>query len=393
MDTLISNSLASPRHHLPMAEDFLLWPPALQVFGYRIVDQLFASRTIHAGNAPIPLLRGPEISPEYTYRDTRHDTHAFMDRNRIAGLLILKDGKIRMERYGLGLQENERWSTMSTVKSMTAILTGAAVQDGLMRLDDAAAHYLPALRGSAYDDVSIRHLLTMSSGVRWNEDYGDRHSDVNRYSKLLADRIPGGVLNHMRTLERIHPPGEHWNYNTGDTFVLGAALTAAVGTSLADYMSQKIWQPCGMEYNAFYTLESEDGQEIGGSRAGMALRDFGRFAEFVRNDGIANGQRVLPEGWVDAAGDRAFHFSEEYLQQTPRWQSSRLNGYGYSWWIDQDGAMIAHGFAGQRIYIHHEERLCMVTLAAFPQAAYTGPAEHDHYAEMTAWTDAVIAAF
>lgn len=391
MDTPISSAQAMPRQHLPVAEDFLLWPPALQVFGYRIVDRLFASRPIHANRSAHALERGAEIAPQYMYDGALLSTEAFMDRNRVAGLLVLKDGQIRLERYGLGLREDERWSTMSTVKSMTAMLTGAAIQDGSMRLDEVVTHYLPALRGSAYDDVTLRHLLTMSSGVRWNEDYGDRHSDVNRYSKLLADRIPGGVLNYMRTLDRIHPPGEHWNYNTGDTFVLGAAITAAVGTTLADYMSRKIWQPCGMEFEAFYTLESEGGQEIGGSRAGIALRDFGRFAEFVRNGGVVQGERVLPEGWVDAAGEPAFLFSEEHLQQNPRWRASQLTGYGYSWWIDRHGAMIAHGFAGQRIYIHRAKRLCIVTLAAFPQAAYTGPAEHDHYADTTAWTDAVMA--
>ena len=138
-------------------------------------------------------------------------------------------------------------------------------------------HTVSALRGSAYEGVTLRHVMTMSSGVRWNEDYTDRNSDVNRYSKSLADKVPGGVLRLMASLPRAHQPGATFLYNSGDTYLLGAALTQAIGKPLADYMSEKIWRPAGMECDAFYTLESEGGQEIGGSRAGMVLRDFGRF--------------------------------------------------------------------------------------------------------------------
>ncbi len=382
---------AVPRHHLPPAEDFLLWPPALQVYGYRIVDQLFASRPIRRGQAARPLPRGPELEVQYTAAGRTFGIGDFMDRNRLAGLLVLHDGRVCLERYALGLQESERWSTMSTVKSMTAMLVGVAVHDGVMGLDDPISRFLPQLAGSSYEQVSVRHLITMSSGVAWTETYDDKHSDVNRYSKLLADKVPGGVLALMRSLPARHAPGTHWNYNTGDTYVLGAVLAAATGRTLADYMSEKIWQPCGMEFDAFYTLESQDGQEIGGSRAGVALRDFGRFAAFVLDDGVVQGKRILPAGWVDAAGSMAFRFTEQEKTQLPRLRSGALEGYGYSWWIDGNGAMIANGFAGQRIYINRKERLAMVTLGAFPQKPYLGPGEHDHIAEVVQFTDALRA--
>jgi CubicO group peptidase (beta-lactamase class C family) len=387
-----TSAVAIPRRHLPRAEDFLLWPPALQVYGFRIVDQLFASRTIRRGPVAKPLDRGPEVDVHYHAAGREFGIDDFMDRNRLAGLLVLHDGRVRLERYGLGLQESDRWSTMSTVKSMTAMLVGAAVHDGAMRLDDRISRFLPALANSAYEQVSVRDVMTMASGVAWVEAYDDKQSDVNRYSKSLADKVPGGVLAMMRELLAAHPPGAHWNYNTGDTYVLGAALSAATGRTLADYMSEKIWQPCGMEFDAFYTLESEAGQEIGGSRAGVALRDFGRFAGFVLDDGVVQGERVLPAGWVDAAGSMAFRFTEQDKCQLPRLRSGALEGYGYSWWIDGNGAMIANGFAGQRIYINRAERLVMVTLGAFPQRPYIGPGEHDHYAEVVLFTDALRAA-
>ncbi|MBS0517934.1 MAG: serine hydrolase [Proteobacteria bacterium] len=375
--------LAVPRQHLPRGEDFLLFPPSIQPYGYRIVDKLFAHRVIRRGPAVQELPRGEEIAPRYVVDGREIDVASFMDRNIITGLLVIRHGRIVLERYGLGLQEHDRWSTMSTVKSMTAMLVGAAVQDGAIKsIDDPLTHYLPVLRGSGYEGVSVRHVMTMSSGMRWNEDYTDRNSDVNRYSKSLADKVPGGVLKLMASLERAHPPGTTFLYNSGDTYLLGAALRQAVGKPLADYMSEKIWQPAGMECEAFYTLESEDGQEIGGSRAGMVLRDFGRFGLFVLNDGVIDGRRVLPEGWVEAAATPAFKLAAPPVVD--------ITHYGYSWWLGKD-VMSALGHAGQRIDVFRKEGLVVVTLGAFPQPLYVTPRDHNRRDEVVAFTNAVRA--
>lgn len=381
--TALPAPLALPRPHLPRGEDFLLFPPSIQPYGYRIVDQLFAHRVIRRGPKASELPRGPEIVPRYMAEGHAHDVASFMDRNRIAGLLVIRDGNIVLERYGLGLQAQDRWSTMSTVKSMTAMLVGAAIRDrAIASLDDQVTHYLPELKGTAYEGVTLRHLITMSSGTRWREDYPDRNSDVNRYSKSLADKVPGGVLRLMASLPRANPPGSSFLYNSGDTYLLGAALTRAVGRPLADYMSEKVWQPAGMECDAFYTLESEGGQEIGGSRAGMVLRDFGRFALFVLSDGVIEGRRVLPEGWVEAAATPAF--------QVPAPPVRDITHYGYSWWLGE-GVMAALGHAGQRIDIFRAERLIVVTLAAFPQPPYVPATDPNRRDEVVTFTEAVRA--
>jgi len=380
--------LSAPREHLPRGEDFLLYPPAIQPYAYRIVDKLFAHRVIKRGPAVQELPRGEEIAPRYIVGNQEHDVASFMDRNAIAGVLVIRDGKVVLERYGLGLQPSDRWSTMSTVKSMTAMLVGAAVRDGaIASIDEPLTRYLPALRNSAYEGVSLRHVMTMSSGVRWTEDYADRGSDVNRYSKSLADKVPGGVLKLMAGLPRAAEPGTTFLYNSGDTYLLGAALTAAVGKPLADYMSETIWQPMGMESDAFYTVESEGGQEIGGSRAGVVLRDFGRFGLFVLNDGmiggVNGGKRVLPDGWVEAAATPAFKLAASPVID--------ITHYGYSWWLG-DGVMAALGHAGQRIDIFRKEKLVVVTLGCFPEAAFITAHDDNRRNEVVAFTDAVRAA-
>jgi CubicO group peptidase (beta-lactamase class C family) len=382
---------AEPREHLPDADDFLLWPPCLQAYGYRIVEKLFATRAVRRGEQARPIPRGPELALAYRSGDEERTVAQLMDRNAIAGLLIVRDGRIVLERYGLGLQPHDRWSTMSMVKSTTAILVGAAIAQGLLgSVDDGVTDHLPQLTGTAYDGVTIRHLLTMSSGVAWLEDYADRNSHVNQYSRLLAAKKPGGVLDLLKTLSRAHPPGSIWSYNTGDTYLLGAVLTAATRTTLADFMTRTIWQPCGMEFDAYYTLDSDDGQEIAGSRAGMTLRDLVRIGLLVANDGMAGGQRILPAGWVDAMAARAFDLPEGAANEHRL--ALGLAGYGFSWWLRDDGAMLAMGHSGQRLYVNRAQKTVVVNLAAYPEPRYRAAGEHNRDAELLALIEAAVAA-
>lgn len=381
----MTSVIAHPRLHVPAGEDFLLLSPTAQAYAYRNVDRMFATRPIRRGGKVLELQRGKEVSPRYQADAKTHGIDEYIDRANIAGLLVIKDNKIVLERYALGLQENVRWSSMSTIKSLTSTLVGAALQAGaIASFDDTVSRYIPALRGSAYDAVAVRNLLTMSSGVRWNEDYTDRTSDVNRYSKSLGDKVPGGVLELMRSLKDEHKPGSCFNYNTGDTYVLGCLISAATGKTLADYMSETIWSRLGMEFDAFYTLESEGGQEIGGSRAGIALRDFGRFGVFLLRDGVIDNTPVLPFDWIEKAG-RAF------FDLDPETNGYGAKGYGYGWWIDPDGSMVALGFAGQSLYVNRRDKVIIVTLSCQPQPPFSASYRVDLKAEQRAFKNAVLA--
>jgi CubicO group peptidase (beta-lactamase class C family) len=144
-DVLTTDASVAPsaaRHHLPRAEEFLYLPPWVQPYAYRIVDKLFAHRTIPCGQQPRSLPRGPELS--LVADGLESDVGAFMNRNAIVGILVIHRGRVVLERYALGLQEHDRWSTMSTVKSMTAMLVGAAIHDGAIKtVDEALTRYLP----------------------------------------------------------------------------------------------------------------------------------------------------------------------------------------------------------------------------------------------------------
>lgn len=370
-------SLSAPAFRLPPGGEFLLLPPTLQPHAYANVDRMFATRVIGRGATASPLPRGPALSPGYAHGGVGE----YMDRACVAGLLVLHQGQVVMEHYALGLREDVRWSSMSMVKSLTSTLVGAAIKDGhIGGLADKVSDYVPGVRGSAYDRVSVRDLITMSSGVGWSEDYTDRSSHVNQYSRCLGEKRAGGVLEILRGLPAEHAPGSFFHYNTGDTFLLGCLLTAATGETLASYMSRKVWAPLGMERDGFYTLESEDGQEIGGSRAGATLRDYGRFGQFI----LRGGDGILPEGWVEEAATP--HFALE-----PGQSSYGATGYGYSWWIDGDGAMVAVGFAGQSLYINQARGVVIVTLSAQPQPPYAAAYGRDFRAERQAFQAALMA--
>ena len=262
---------------------------------------------------------------------------------------------MRLERYGLGYGPEGRWTSFSVAKSVTSTLVGAAVKDGYIQsLDDAVTRYIPGLRGSAYDQVSVRQLLTMTSGVTWNEDYTNPKSDVALLFSTPADPGLDSTVSYMRRLPREAAPGAKWVYKTGETNLIGVLVTSATGKSLSAYLSEKIWKPYGMEKDALWMID-ERGQEAGGCCLSMTLRDYGRVGEFLRTGGIGAGGPVLPEGWI----------AEATRQQAP---TDEGFGYGYQWWTQAGGVYNGIGIFGQRLHVDPARKLVIVLSSAWPEA-------------------------
>jgi CubicO group peptidase (beta-lactamase class C family) len=349
--------------------------PENQAATLRNQDQVWSVRAIRRGETVRPLPPHGRSFADLTYElgGVRFGVDDFMTRCRTAGLLVLKDGEIALERYGMGNTLESRWTSFSTAKSMTATLTGAALHDGaIASLDDPCEAHVPRLRGSAYEGVTIRNVLRMCSGVAWREDEdADGRSEVHRLGRAMVSRRPGAVLDLMCKLSRAHPQGTVFNYSTGESGVLAAVVAAAVGRPLADYFGEKVWGPAGMEADAHWQLESEGGLEMGGLGVSARLRDVGRFGLLVLDDGVAfNGQRVLPTGWRDLAGqpDCAATGFGRLRPDVP-------SGYGYQWWVLPHGptgihigAFSAIGAHGQYIYIHPAARLVVAIHSARRQA-------------------------
>ena len=189
---------------LPTDRDVLFWSQPQRDAAFRALDRvpvLAKSRVVPAGATPSPLPTGVPLALPL-------DVDAYMAQQRSAALVILQDGKLRLERYGLGFDRDGRWTSFSVAKSITSTLLGAAVRDGHIRsLDDKVSDYIQEMKGSAYDEVSIRQLLTMTSGVRWNEDYADPNSDVARFNNHKPEEGVDALVSYLRKLPRAAPAG------------------------------------------------------------------------------------------------------------------------------------------------------------------------------------------
>lgn len=343
--------------------------PDVQVNTFRNIDRLFSTRAVSRGTTvhSLPVSDKQLKNFKFSSNGKEYDLYDYVSLNRVGGLLVLKDGKIAFENYQLGNNEKTRWMSMSVVKSMTATLIGAAIEDGHIKsIDDPIINYLPQLKGSAYDGVSVRNLLQMASGVKWNETYTDPSSDRRRMLEVQNAQTPGGVLDLMSKLPRAAAPGTRWNYSTGETHVAGALVRAAVGKPVAQYLSERIWSKFGMESDATWWLEAPDGLEVGGSGLSATLRDYGRFGLFLLGGGKVGGEQILPDGWVKEAG-------------SPKMVDGKLVNYGYMLWpipnaagTINEGAFEARGIFGQHIYMNPKENVVIVVWSALPKPTGKG---------------------
>ena len=338
----------------PPPASVLFWSQAQKEAGFPKMEAHFPVSTAARGERVHALLPGAPLSVS-AVGGQPFDLAAYMASEKTAGILVLQDGKVRLERYGLGYGPNGRWTSFSVAKSVTSTLVGAAVKDGYIKsLDDKVTRYIPGLRGSAYDQVSVRQLLTMTSGVKWNEDYTDPNSDVALLFSTPADPGLDSTVSYMRKLPREAAPGAKWVYKTGETNLIGVLVTSATGKSLSAYLSEKIWKPYGMEQDALWMID-ERGQEAGGCCLSMTLRDYGRVGEFLRTGGIGAGGPVLPEGWI----------AEATRQQAP---TDEGFGYGYQWWTQAGGVYNGIGIFGQRLHVDPARKLVIVLSSAWPEA-------------------------
>lgn len=331
-----------------------------QIIRYRNWAAFSPTREIRAGDYTLELPRREQDFSEFHYMldGNPHAVDDFMREAHVGGLLILKNGEIVLERYGLGNKEDSLWVSFSMAKSVTSLLMGAAIQDGYIRsVNDKVTDYLPLLRGSSYADATLRDVLTMSSGTQWNEDYVDPNNDVFNYpSGHVVD-----LLHFLGSKERLAAPGTLFNYNTGETDLVGAIVRAAIGNNLSTYLEHKIWQPYGMESNANWATHGEGGGERGGCCINATLRDYGRLGLFAMQGGVLpDGTRVLPEHWMAEATS----------------PSPAQEGYGYLWWLNGDGTFRASGIYGQGIFINPASELVIVVLSAWPVATGGTYARH-----------------
>jgi CubicO group peptidase (beta-lactamase class C family) len=333
---------SAPQTVLPKPDlngSYLFWKPDEQLIGYRNIEKIFPTHTIKRGAKVAPMPRASkELVVAFEENGAAMTTESFMEKWKAVGMLVIHKDQVVLERYAHGYGPGQRWTSFSVGKSISSTLAGAAIKDGAIKsLDDKLTDYLPGLKGSAYDGVTVRQLFTMTTGVKWNEDYGDPNSDVGRIRSARTTDGSDPIVAYMAKLPREAEPGTKWVYKTGETHLIGSLIRNATGKSLADYLSEKIWKPYGMEKDAVWMLDTA-GHEYAGCCISATLRDFGRFAVFFKNGAVVDGKSILPDGWIKDA-------------TTPTAVSKeRGGGYGYQWWTNGAPRFFqAQGIFGQTI--------------------------------------------
>jgi CubicO group peptidase (beta-lactamase class C family) len=283
----------------------------------------------------------------------------FIDLSDTSAFLVIKDGQVVYEQYAHGDSATTLHTSFSVAKSFTSALLGIALGEGKIdKLDDPIRKYLPELTSATFDGVSVKHVLQMSSGMRFNETYTDPKADINKMTSMVP---PMTYLEYINTLGRDHPPGTFNHYASINTQLLGILLVRVSGESLTDYMTKRLWHPLGMEHNGLWTLD-EQGYELAMGGLAAAARDYAKLGLLYLDEGKRGDQQILPAGWAKASVTP----DEPHLMPGENPQSSNVSGYQYQWWTPRqwDGDFLARGIWGQNIYVHPGNRVVIVKLAA-----------------------------
>lgn len=294
---------------------------------------------------------GAEIA--YTFRGKRCTVADFLAEHCATGLLVLRDGEVLVEEYARGNRPTIQWNGFSMAKFIVMLLVGAAIRDGAIEsVDDPAARYLPALAGTAYDEVTLRDLLQMATGIGWMESYRHPRSHLAVMVNAIASGGTDEFTGFMRGLVRVAPRGTQFNYSSGEVHLVGMILAAATGRGLGEYLSEKIWVPFGMEEDAFWRLSAERGLERSWCCLYASLRDWARLGQAALTElDPATASGVLADGWMEQATASGAGSAD----------------YGYLTWLGTDG-FSASGLHGQRLHVDPRSRLVIAILSRWPEA-------------------------
>jgi CubicO group peptidase (beta-lactamase class C family) len=339
--------LTRPAAQIPLQDQqVLFWDDATRADRFRRMEDFFAGYEVSAA----PKVRSLAAGTPYDTATTAA-LDAYLASSDAAGIMVLQDGRVRYEKYGLGFARDGRWTSFSVAKSFTSTLLGAAVKDGFITsLNDPVTRYLPKLAGTAYDGVSVEQLATMTSGVKWNEDYADPASDVARMLQIAPVEGESQAVTYARQLTREAPAGRKWVYKTLETNLLGDLVAAATGQSLAAYAKQKIVDPAGFAGPMFWMTDLA-GANIGGCCLSLRLSDYARMGQFA----LEGGQPSVPAGWFVSAGAPQVDLGSGY-------------GYGYQWWTYPGASFGAQGIFGQSITVVPDRRLVIAVVSSWPAA-------------------------
>ncbi|WP_010663122.1 serine hydrolase domain-containing protein [Marinilabilia salmonicolor] len=310
--------------------------------------KIFDNREVETGTP-----RSWPLTFDYNqYTITPESVRDSMKTLQTTGFLIIKNDSLLFEQYSEGHNSTTISNSFSMAKSIVSLLIGCAIEDGhIGSLDDKVKKYLPWLKGPHSDQLTIRHLLTMSSASDWDEHYSSPFSITTR--AYYGRDLPGT----MKQVKIVNHPGIMFNYRSGDTQFLERILSATTGMPLADYASKKLWEPLGAEVPALWSLDRREGTEKAYCCFSSTPRDFARIGSLVLNGGLFHGKRLISDQYIKMMTTPAKYLTNEEAQM--------VEYYGLHWWVmNYGGEQIpyARGILGQYIFVIPSHNAVIVRL-------------------------------
>ncbi|CAM3598479.1 Penicillin-binding protein, beta-lactamase class C [Pseudomonas reidholzensis] len=369
---------------LPAPKNMLTWDQDTRVVGFRNTYRLYEGDVFATRGAkpyPLPAADHALSDVKYSLGGKQQRLADYLKNQSVTGLLVLKDGKIAYEYYAKDNTPQTLWTSRSVAKSVVSVLVGVAIKEGKIKsVDDKITSYIPELKGTAWQDVTLHQLMQHTSGVIWDENYASPTSDFSHMTQCEAKPDPYDcVLNLVKSVKRKPgvKPGEVWSYNTGGAWLVGRVLENATGETLAKYLESRIWSRYGMQQDGVWHALVPGKVDMGGHGFNATLRDWGRFGQFVLSGGqLPGGEQLLPNDWIA----RSTHWTQAKGSVTA---AAPKGQYGYQWWYNapapdaepepkrtanRDQTFWALGIYGQTIAINPAERLVMVQWSTWKNA-------------------------
>ncbi|MEM6803387.1 MAG: serine hydrolase [Bacteroidota bacterium] len=328
-------------------------------------DEFFPNKEVIAANEAHIYPKGESISlpKSFSYQGREFETASYLDSTGSQGLVVIQDDSLVFEQYYHGQEAATRHISWSVAKSFISALFGIAIEEGHIKsIEQKVDEYLPELKGSGYEGIRIKDVLQMATGVKFNEDYADPESDINRWFRAFA--LGESQDEFAATLVNEKEPGTINHYVSINTHVLGMIIVKATGKSLTEYLQEKIWSKIGMEHNAFWLIDNKDMEmALGGLNA--SLRDYAKLGSLFLHEGNWKGEQIVPKAWVQASTSP----DGEHVMPDNSPGAAPNFGYGYQWWIPNgsEGEFMAIGVFHQLIYINPATRTVIAKNSANPR--------------------------
>ena len=348
--------------HLPKIKDPKVLKEVLDLkniaHSYLNMQDYFPTKTVEKATKPFifPRVKNRALPLNFALNGKNYSTLKYIDSSYTQGFIWIQHDTIQYENYWRGQKEEVKHISWSMSKSYVSALFGIAMEEGYIKnINQTVDEYLPELKGSGYENVKIKYVLQMASGIGFNEDYSNPKADINVYwngfvSGKSQDKFASTLVNQ-------EPPGTYNHYVSINTHVLAMIIVKATGRSLTDYLQEKIWKPIGTEFDAYWLVDGK-GMEMALGGLNACLRDYAKLGRLYLNKGKYNGEQIVSEKWIESS----VTVTEKHLLPS----TNDGTGYGYQWWIPEgnEGEFMAIGIFNQYIYINPTTKTVIVKNSA-----------------------------